>query len=250
MRKLVIRADDLGYSEAVNYGIERTVRRGCVRSVGVMSNMLAAAHGVELLAGCDVAFGLHACISAGSPVCAPEEVPSLVGEDGRFLPSSAYRAGEDVATFDDAYREVRAQLRHLEELLGRRADYLDVHAVASIAFMRAIAAVAEEEGLPCSLLPDADGQATVGSTSVKLLLPAQIPSTVDDARALFFSELDAVPQHGCAIAVCHPGYIDAELMTTSSLVQSRPLEVAVLSDPALSERLVREGFELIDYRNL
>ena len=31
MIKLLLRADDLGYSEAVNYGIEKTVREGLIR---------------------------------------------------------------------------------------------------------------------------------------------------------------------------------------------------------------------------
>lgn len=45
MKKLIIRADDLGYSEAVNRGIEKTVREGVVRSVGLMPNMPTAASG-------------------------------------------------------------------------------------------------------------------------------------------------------------------------------------------------------------
>ena len=39
MKKLLVRADDLGYSESVNYGIARAVKSGIVRSVGVMTNM-------------------------------------------------------------------------------------------------------------------------------------------------------------------------------------------------------------------
>ena len=39
MKYLLIRADDLGYSEGVNYGIAAAVAAGLVRSVGVMTNM-------------------------------------------------------------------------------------------------------------------------------------------------------------------------------------------------------------------
>ena len=51
MKYLLIRADDLGYSEGVNYGIAATVAAGLVRSVGVMTNMPAAVHGLGLLHG-------------------------------------------------------------------------------------------------------------------------------------------------------------------------------------------------------
>lgn len=46
MIDLIIRADDVGYSEAVNYGIEKTVKQGLIGSVGLMPNMPAAAHGL------------------------------------------------------------------------------------------------------------------------------------------------------------------------------------------------------------
>lgn len=46
MKRMIIRADDLGYCEAVNYGIEKSVREGIVRCAGLMPNMESAAHGV------------------------------------------------------------------------------------------------------------------------------------------------------------------------------------------------------------
>ena len=46
MAKILVRADDLGYSEAFNYGLARAVKSGIVRSVGVMPNMEWAEHGV------------------------------------------------------------------------------------------------------------------------------------------------------------------------------------------------------------
>ena len=49
--QLIVRADDIGYSEAVNYGIEKSVKEGIVRSAGLMPNMPAAAHGLKLLEG-------------------------------------------------------------------------------------------------------------------------------------------------------------------------------------------------------
>ena len=39
MKKILVRADDLGYCEAVNYGIARAVKSGIIRCVGVMANM-------------------------------------------------------------------------------------------------------------------------------------------------------------------------------------------------------------------
>ena len=54
MKKILIRADDLGYSEGVNYGIAKSVKEGIIKSVGVMSNMPTVAHGLKLLEGVDM----------------------------------------------------------------------------------------------------------------------------------------------------------------------------------------------------
>ena len=67
MKYLLIRADDLGYSEGVNYGIAATVAAGLVRSVGVMTNMPAAVHGLGLLHGHSLCLGQHTNICVGQP---------------------------------------------------------------------------------------------------------------------------------------------------------------------------------------
>ena len=47
MKKIIVRADDLGFSEGVNYGIEKACRDGIIRSVGVMTNMEASEHDIS-----------------------------------------------------------------------------------------------------------------------------------------------------------------------------------------------------------
>ena len=54
MAKMLVRADDLGYSEAFNYGLARAVKSGIVRCVGVMPNMEWAEHGVQQLTYADL----------------------------------------------------------------------------------------------------------------------------------------------------------------------------------------------------
>lgn len=66
MKKILLRADDLGYSEAVNYGIEKSVKEGLISSLGVMVNMPATQHGVDLIKDCPLALGVHTNICAGS----------------------------------------------------------------------------------------------------------------------------------------------------------------------------------------
>lgn len=57
MKQILIRADDLGYSRAVNYGIYDAIHNGIINNVGVMVNMPATEHGLDLLKNEDIDFG-------------------------------------------------------------------------------------------------------------------------------------------------------------------------------------------------
>ena len=250
-KRLLVRADDLGFSEAVNYGIERTLHTGIVRSVGVMANMPAAEHGVRLLSGHDVAVGLHACISAGEPLSDSSLVPSLVESTGQFHGSAAYRAvEEDFVSFEEAYREIRLQVDQLKSLLGRLPDYIDIHAVLSPSFLRAAAAVAEELGLPVSLLPDRGCDSMRVGGSIVRVLPMRPAASVQDARKHFLDGAASISLGETAMAICHPGYLDAYIMEHSSLTESRTYEAEALSSAGMIDQLARLGIELIDYRVL
>ena len=77
MKQLLIRADDLGYSDGVNYGIAKAVNKGVVKSVGVMTNMPTAMDGLKLLKKENVCLGQHTNICVGKPITNPALIPTL-----------------------------------------------------------------------------------------------------------------------------------------------------------------------------
>lgn len=50
------------------------------------------------------------------------------------------------------------------------------------------------------------------------------------------------------VFVCHPGYLDAYLLQTSSLTVNRAKKVEMLCNPALREWLIQQKVQLITYR--
>ena len=84
MKKILVRADDLGYSVAVNYGIAKSVKDGIIKSVGIMTNMPSIQHGLNLLKDVDVCYGLHTNICVGKPITDPKLIPSITNENGEF----------------------------------------------------------------------------------------------------------------------------------------------------------------------
>ncbi len=167
MKQLLIRADDVGYSYAVNVGIARSVREGLVRSVGVMPNMPEAARGV-------MSDNLNRAIS-------------YVAEK--------HGLKEQVANFDSA------------------------------------------EAVAC------------GSTPVRMVMRSMRPGY--DPAASIRETVDAMADGETVVFVCHPGYLDQFILSTSSLTEDRIKEVDALIDPGLRAWLeAQPGLALIDYRDL
>ena len=142
--KLIMRADDLGFSEAVNLGIYKAVKEGVITSVGMMTNMEHANHGYELVKDFDIALGQHTNICAGRPLTDPKLIPSLVQENGEFCSSREIRSRkEDTVVIEEAEMEIEAQYLRFKEITGKDPDYFECHAVISQNFFIALRNVAK-----------------------------------------------------------------------------------------------------------
>lgn len=248
MTRIVLRADDLGYSVGVNYGIAWACDNGLPMSIGLMVNLPDAAHGYGLVADKGHCLGMHTTISAGRPVSDPADVPSLVDEDGRFFPSDHYRkAASDPAALADVEREAEAQYQAFVALTGREPDYVDVHAVNSTHFVMGVRNVAERHGRPFSYLAQEGEVMRVGSSD------ALIHGSQGDLAALMNAVLTSDEQSDKPVAhllMIHPGFVDAQLMRSSSLTIPRTTDAEILRSPELQAWAARSGIELITYREL
>ncbi len=256
--RLLIRCDDLGYSEGVNYGIYAAVSRGIARNVGLMPNMEWAAHGVRLLKDNAVCLGQHTNICAGRPVSNPAQIPSLVDPaTGAFYPSQRFRKSDtDFVVLDDAVREVEAQYHRFVELTGRKPDYFEGHAVASENFLRALEIVADRhslclEGIKCPdpLMDGVIVQPSFQGTRLKTFMDSMKPD-YDPFSTLQKAALVDCGVSECAMMICHPGYLDSYILQNSSLTLPRTLEVTMLTDPAVRDWLILHNIELITFRDL
>ncbi|MHC4154180.1 MAG: carbohydrate deacetylase [Planctomycetota bacterium] len=92
MRKLIVNADDFGFSKAVTDGIIDCHQHGCVTSTTLMANMPATEYAAEQAAGLPgLSVGVHLVLNGGRPISHPASIPDLVNADGSF-----FGAGEAV----------------------------------------------------------------------------------------------------------------------------------------------------------
>lgn len=249
MKKILVRADDLGYSEGVNYGIAKSVKDGIIKSVGIMTNMPSIQHGLDLLKGVDVCLGLHTNICVGKPLTDPKLIPSITNENGEFKSSKEYRASkEDFVNLDEVVLEIEAQYLKFVELTGEKPHYFEGHAVASANFNKGLEIVAKKyscDYLGVNFFGPTTFRNTVLAISMDSMKPNYNPFESLKKAALTDYENNAIPMF-----VAHPGYLDAYIMKTSSLLEPRVHEVEMACSQKTKDWLKENNIQVITYDDL
>jgi hopanoid biosynthesis associated protein HpnK len=129
-KRLIVTGDDFGLAVPVNEAVELGHRDGILTSASLMVTAPAAADAIERARHMPrLAVGLHLVLVGGRPALPPEQIPDLVGADGRF-PSNPVGLGTRIYLRRQAQAQVEAEIRaQLRAYLttGLRLDHVDGH---------------------------------------------------------------------------------------------------------------------------
>lgn len=130
MKRLIVTADDFGASIEVNEAVERAHRDGILTAASLMVTGDAAADAVARAAWMPrLGVGLHLVLVEGRPALPPEQVPALVGSDGRFrtdMVRMAMRIFADPRARRQLAAEVEAQFAAFAAT-GLPLDHVNAH---------------------------------------------------------------------------------------------------------------------------
>jgi predicted glycoside hydrolase/deacetylase ChbG (UPF0249 family) len=152
MKRLIINADDFGYTEGVVRGIIELHQRGLISSTSCMTNMPAWPEAAAYLRQHpELGAGVHLVFNAGRPVLPAEQVPALLGPDGQFLSDGRIVRSLRRGATAQLRAEFRAQIERFIVDVGRPPDHLDNH--CAISYVRpdrsqVTLELAQEYGLP------------------------------------------------------------------------------------------------------
>jgi len=251
--KLIVNADDFGYSERVSAGILRAHRDGIVTATTFMTNAPHTEGAAQLArAAPSLDIGVHLVVSYGRPIADVERVRSLVDADGRFFrPKEVLARGIDRT---EALTEYRAQYGKARELLGRRPTHLDTHHWVHDhpALEWAIGELARETGAAARIHSDeqrdrlrARGVRTPDHFAREFQHEGKIG--VEQLLDLF----ERLAKHtGISELMCHPGEADADLVKKSGYARERPTELATLTDPRVRAAVKDLGITLATFADV
>ncbi|NGQ97346.1 chitin disaccharide deacetylase [Brevibacillus sp. SYP-B805] len=245
--KLIVNADDFGYSRGVNLGVIDAYRHGILTSATAMVNMPGFAHAVELAGqhpGLGV--GIHLVLTCGVPVLS--DVPSLVDEQGRF---HKLREIFQYATAADIEREFAAQIERFLAA-GLQPTHLDSHHhVHAHELVRPVVLrLAERYRLPVRRFTasseEEDAYRAVRTTDAFFWDFYGEGATVETMERLL--------QQGMAYEtveiMCHPAYVDEPLLAGSSYALPRARELAILTDERVKRAAAQARIERITYKEI
>jgi len=280
VKTLIVNADDFGRSPGVSHGILLAHRQGIVTSTTVMVNQPGIERQLpEALACQGLGIGLHLVFTAWRPVLPAQEIPGLVDGDGFFLEQHVLWARAEQIPIGQLRSELRAQVKRFIALAGRAPDHLDCHHFVHLypPFFQVYADLAAELDLPLRVPFPPETDFTRAARTLPFLegFPHDLvramvvtDSALVRARGLrhpvrflgtFFGKeahtveflrglLAALPD-GISELMCHPGYVDSNL-DSSSYREERQSELALLTDPAIQDTVRALGIELGTFADL
>ena len=123
--KLIVNADDFGYSNGVNYGIIDAYKNGIVRSTTIMAGMPGFYHAIELAKeNKGLGVGVHLTLTCYKPVL--ENHKTIVNEEGYFDRRLYVKENIEKIDLEEIYREFEAQIEKVKNA-GIEITHLDSH---------------------------------------------------------------------------------------------------------------------------
>jgi chitin disaccharide deacetylase len=286
VRRLIVNADDFGFTSGVNRAVVEAHSRGVVTSSTLMANGSAFAEAAQLARTIPkLSIGCHVVLIDGQPVLGAEQLPSLTSgsqfRDG--LMTFAARAIAGRLDADEITAEATAQILMIQSA-GIVVSHIDTHKHTHLfpKILRPLLRAARACGIRAlrnpfgprlplrssHLLARPGLWARYAELRVLGRFAGKFRAAVDGEgfmtpdgtlgivvtgaldETLFQAIARSIPQ-GTWEFVCHPGYNDTDLQRAETrLRQSRETELRVLTLPAAREMLLQEGIELISYREL
>ena len=114
--RLLVNADDLGYTPLINRTIFELHHQGRLFSTSLLVNLPHSQDAVDRLRACPgLGVGLHLNLTKGHPLLHPKQIPSLVNTHGEFWATKIFfaRAIAGRISLSEVEAELQAQIEHL-----------------------------------------------------------------------------------------------------------------------------------------
>ena len=245
--KVIMNADDFGFSKGVNLAILEGFQHGILTSTSLMVNMPGFEHAVSLMKQYPdlLHVGIHLVTTVQYSVV--KGLKTLTDENDHF-----YRDPEIIEKSDQSEldKEYQAQMDKFLAT-GFKPDHIDFHVCTTPKQLKAAMKLAQKYHLPMR----AQDQQIEGILKEHGIVyaPCHIPDfydhgTVETLLKLF--EKAFYEKREMIELALHPAYVDQTLLDLSSYHIQRAREFASLMNPEVATFIQQHDIELISFEDL
>lgn len=244
MKKIIINADDFGYSNSVNYGIIDAHTEGVLTSTTLMTNMPGAEHAYELgKKHRTLGIGVHLTLTCGRPLL--DNHHTLVDTEGYFKKIHHYQNKFHIDP-DELYAEWKAQIEAFLNA-GLTPTHLDSHHhVNNLETIQPIfIQLAKEYNVPVR------NNFHPNKSTTEIITTDHFEYNPEILLADTQTILNKYKNAKTIEIMCHPAYLDKTIMEQSSYAMPRIEELAVLVHSETKDKLSNsDHIQLITYQEL
>ncbi len=247
--KVIINADEFGFSKGVNLGIAEAFENGIVTSTTIMANMPAFDHAVKIYKqNPAMNVGIHLTLTAGYPVL--DNHTTVVDQNGKFKNQGAFFSSVSRLDLEEILLEFDAQIKKALQA-GIRLTHIDSHNhIHELeVFEYVLLELTSKYNLPIRGIND---------RHINRFKKRGI-KTCDDFSAEFYGQfateakmieiVNRTREKSIEI-MCHPAYIDYELYHGAGDALKRMDELKVLTGQKLKTFFSASKFQLCGYGEL
>ncbi|HEL1312652.1 TPA: carbohydrate deacetylase, partial [Streptococcus equi subsp. zooepidemicus] len=260
MKKVIINADDFGYSPAVNAGIIKAFQDGILTSTTLMANMPGCDEAIMLAKeNPDLGVGVHMVLTCGESMTKGK----TISQQGKFYSLKNYHENRFKIDDEEIYQEWCCQIDYLLDE-GLKPTHIDSHHHLHTFPENLLISqrIAQRYGLP---LRNAYG------LEINIDLPNQIGATgffdltnyphirdlsksIESDKIACLTEveklLDQIEDNTITELMVHPAYVDEILYFNSSFNIARVKEVSLLCDQDVAQLFKDFNIQLYHYGNI
>jgi len=258
--KVIINADDFGYTNSVNYGILDSHLNGVLTSTTLMPNMPGFNHAVAIKkATPTLGVGVHLVMTCGAPILKTHT--ELVDENGLFHKNRRYTS--DFVFTDTIIEELRAEwTAQIDKVYaaGITPTHIDGHHHMFVMFpqTRALSIeLAQKYDLPMRVDGVRITKAEVPETIAGVeyfehdfdeIGFEKLRNDVEAKEAYYQTLLEKMKQYDTVEIMTHPAYISQPVMEGSSWNLERMYVATELMQSTFAQALKEDAdFELVNY---
>ncbi len=248
MKKLIVTADDFGYTKSINEGIVRSATDGIVTDIAVMvmTDREDLEHGIALLKEHNLTeIGLHTSLFPWNKSKRP----------GRLDFINFFRDASD----QEIEAKAMAEIAIFESLFGHPPKFIspqyNIH--GNLRLLKVLAGYVVKNNIPMRIpravlthdeIEDNNYSAEVFLKRLNVKMSNHLLAHIlgSDAKLIinqFLSELGTVKDSESVEIILHPGYLDQDILESSSLNFERARDLSISLNQDFKKQILKLGYE-------